>query len=100
MQTTVEISAQARHDLGEIFEYIAQDNPEAAIRFTNQLLETAFSLENAPLMGGRAKGRFKVRIIVHCPYLIFYRLETKENRIDVLRFWHGARDRKGLKLDL
>lgn len=97
MRTPVEVSSLAWRDLEEIVSTIARDNPDAAERFGKRLLEAAHSLEQAPLMGVRVKGRPNVRMIVYSPYLIFYRLNATENRLDILRFWHGARDQKGLQ---
>jgi ParE toxin of type II toxin-antitoxin system, parDE len=39
-----------------------------------------------------------VRVIVLSPYLIFYRFEKAENKVEILRFWHGARDPLSLEL--
>jgi plasmid stabilization system protein ParE len=49
------------------------------------------------------KGRFvrdwpNVRVIVLSPYLIFYRFDEQVDKVEVLRFWHGARDPATLEL--
>ena len=99
MRASVKITIQAWRDLDAIARYIARDNPKAAERFTDQLLDAAYSLDDIPLMGKHVRGRAKVRTIVHRPYLIFYRYKAKENRVEILHFWHGARSRKRLRLD-
>jgi len=99
MRASVKITVQAWRDLDEIVDYIAKENPDAAERFGNQLLETAHSLEKAPMMGAFVKGQANVRMIVCHPYLIFYRLNLTESRLEILRFWHGARSRTSLHLD-
>jgi toxin ParE1/3/4 len=99
MYSRVEISERAWRDLEEIVRYIARNNPTAAERYGKQLLRAAQSLEQAPLMGVPVKGRDRVRMIVYSPYLIFYRVNTDSTRLDILRFWHGARDPKGLPQD-
>lgn len=85
-------------DLQEITPYIAVDNAEAAERFANRLVDLAESLRQMPRKGRPVKNWGHVRVIVLSPYLIFYRLEPKENRIEVLRFWHGARNPDTLEM--
>ncbi len=79
--------------------YIARDDPAAALRFTQRLLDDAQALNRAPHHGAQVRQRPGVRRIVHRPYLIYYRVEEDRNIIRVLRFWHGARDPKTLRLD-
>jgi|GEM_PF-4712317 len=51
-----------------------------------------------PGKGRSVKGWPDVRVIVLSPYLIFYRLKLRENVVEVLRFWHGARDPDTLEM--
>jgi|SRR5882724_435569 len=92
MDCAVVYSEDALTDLQEITAYIAADNVEIAERFANRLVDLAESLRRMPRKGRPVKGWPEVRVIVLSPYLIFYRFESRENRVDVLRFWHGARD--------
>jgi plasmid stabilization system protein ParE len=39
-----------------------------------------------------------IRVIVLSPYLIFYRFERAATQVEILRFWHGARDPLSLEL--
>jgi len=39
-----------------------------------------------------------VRVLVLAPYLIFYRFEKAADTVEILRFWHGARDPLSLEL--
>ena len=98
MDCPVVYSEAALNDLQEITTYIAADNVEAAKRFANRLVDLAESLRRMPRKGRAVKEWPNVRVIVLSPYLIFYRLEARENRVDVLRFWHGARDSQALEL--
>lgn len=98
MHPRVEISSQAQRDLIQIARYISRDNPQAAEGFNDKLLDAAYSLKKAPLMGAVIAERPGVRMIVCHPYLIFYTIEKARSRIDILRFWHGARDLKNLRL--
>ena|ERR1700677_3225179 len=98
MATPVVVTAQAWRDLSEIIDYISKDNPEAAKRFGEHLFEAAISLGQAPKLGCRAKGFLDVRMTVFGRYLIFYKIDSSQNRLLILRFWHSARDRRKLKL--
>jgi plasmid stabilization system protein ParE len=40
-----------------------------------------------------------VKKLVRTPYLIFYRVDDTRRCVDVLRFWHGAQDPRGLQLE-
>jgi toxin ParE1/3/4 len=98
MDRIVVYSAAALNDLRDITGYIAADNAKAAVRFANRLVDLAESLRRMPHRGRVVKGWPDVRVIVLSPYLIFYHLQQSENRVDVLRFWHGARDRDAATL--
>lgn len=100
MGATVVITSQARQDLSEIIDYIANDNPSAAEQFSDRLLEVAFSLGQAPLVGCRIRGFPHVRMAVCDRYLIIYKVEPAQKRLLVLRSWHSARDLRKLQLPL
>ena len=48
-------------------------------------------LETFPLLGSPYPKRPGVRKLVSRPHLIFYRVKPEEGRVDILRYWHGAR---------
>jgi plasmid stabilization system protein ParE len=98
MDCAVIYSEAALADLQQITAFIAVDNAEVAQRFANRLVDLAESLRLLPERGRTVKKWPGVRVIVLAPYLIFYRFERAENRVEILRFWHGARD--PLSLDL
>jgi toxin ParE1/3/4 len=98
MDCSVIYSEAALSDLQKITAYIAADNVEVAKRFSNRLVDLAESLRNMPGKGRPVKGWPDVRVIVLSPYLIFYRLKLRENVVEVLRFWHGARDPDTLEI--
>ena len=97
MDCAIVYSEAALTDLQEITAYIAADDVEVAERFANRLVDLAESLRSMPRKGRPVKGWPDVRVIVLSPYLIFYRFETRGNQVEVLRFWHGARDRATLQ---
>jgi toxin ParE1/3/4 len=98
MDCAVIYSEAALDDLQEIAAYIAADNVEVAERFANRLVDLAESLRNMPGKGRSVKGWPMVRVIVLSPYLIFYRFDEQVDKVEVLRFWHGARDPATLEL--
>jgi plasmid stabilization system protein ParE len=84
---------QAQDDLREIVSFIAQQNPERAQSFGNELIDHALTLAEMPERG-RAVPEVsdpRVREIIHRPYRIIYEMFPELNAIYVLRFWHGAR---------
>ena len=85
-------------DLQEITAFIAKDNVEVAARFANRLVDLAESLRSLPERGRSVKKWPGVRVIVLAPYLIFYRFEKPARQVEILRFWHGARDPLSLEL--
>lgn len=99
MDYQVVLTAKARADLRAIAAYVARDEPALALRFTRRLLGDAQALNRAPHRGARIRQRPGVRRIVHRPYLIYYRIEEDAAVIRILRFWHGARDPRTLRLD-
>ena len=90
----------ASGDLEQIVRCIARDNPAAAQRLEEKLVDRALSLSEALVCqsGGRLPKRPGVRKLIEGNYLILYRILPEQNKVRVLRFWHGARDRASLEL--
>lgn len=87
------LTPQSMDDLQAAVTFIAQDNPERARTFGNELIDRALSIANLP---GRGRvvpeiGDQTVREIVHHSYRIIYEIFPGEEAVYVLRFWHGAR---------
>ena len=82
----------------QITAFIAADNPEIAQTFANRLVDLAESLRSLPERGRPVKKWPGVRVLVLSPYLIFYRFEKSVDTVEILRFWHGARDPLSLEL--
>ena len=83
-------SPQAIADLESAVRFIAEENPDAAARFGNALIDRVAILENFPLLGSSYSKRPGVRKLVSRPYIIYYRFREQENFVDILRYWHGA----------
>ena len=87
------IAPLARADLAEIVHYIAQHNSAAAARVGYELIARAERLTQFPEIG-RTVPEFRnrdLREIICRSYRIIYRLKRKEQQIQIVRFWHGAR---------
>jgi toxin ParE1/3/4 len=80
-------------DLTEIAEHIRADNPAAAIRVRNAIVETIGLILEFPSIG-RAQNIAGVRkaIVRKLPFLIYYLVDTQSGEIVVLTIRHAARD--------
>jgi len=96
MDYKVILSPLALVDLEEIVRYVADDNPAAAERLGLRLIGVAATLQKLPHRGHSVRRRSGVRKIVLTPYLVFYEVNDATRSVEVLRFWHGARDSKEL----
>jgi len=74
-----------------IVSYIAKDDPAAAIRFGETLINKAQSLGDAPRMGPALPGKATTRFLPIGSYLIIYRPDERRRSVRILRFWHSAR---------
>ena len=90
-------SPQALADLEAAVRFIAGENPVAAVRVGNALIDRAAILENFPLLGSPYHKRPGVRKLVSRPYILFYRFREQNNFVDILRFWHGAQQEPDLR---
>lgn len=87
------IAPSARADPESIVRYIARRNADAAARVGYELIVRAEGLAQFPEMG-RVIPEFKrpeLREIVCRSYRIIHRVRHDLERIEVVRFWHGAR---------
>ena len=85
-------TAEAQRWLEDIFEYIAADNPQAAIQTVNGIYDRTQALANFPEMGHRywASARH-VRILLYGHYRIAYLIKN-DGDIDVPGVFHGSLD--------
>jgi toxin ParE1/3/4 len=93
MDFAVFLSPEALNDLERIVTYVALENVSAAEKLGNQLLDTTLSLRAFPERGRVVPefGRLHLREIVFRSYRIIYRLNSGDDSVDIVRFWHGAR---------
>lgn len=86
------LTPAARADLLDIFDYIAQDNPDAARRVISEIRAAMRKLAERPEMGHfrRDLATEPLRFWPVYSYLIIYRPEARP--LQVVRVLHGARD--------
>jgi len=79
----------AERNLDQVEEYIAQDNPRAAVNTVLKIIKAVKLLEEQPAMGrvGRVVDTREL-VISGTPYIVPYRV--KNDRIQILRVLHGA----------
>jgi len=96
------ISPRARRELAEIVEWIAQDNPQAAVAFRSEVEKVARRIGNHPRIGRfrpeLARGPYRFIRIAGYPYLIVYREDDMPP--PVVRVVHMARDLPTVLSDL
>ena len=80
-------------DLREIVVYISRDNPMAADRVGNEIVDHVETLRTFPLIGPTyPRGKHgDVREIICGKYRIFYRVSQSRKVVEILTVWHGAR---------
>ena len=84
-------SSAAERDLEEACTYIASDNPHAAIRVENRIVDAVNGLLTHPRKGReRPNGRARELVIVGAPYIVIYRLRGET--VEILRVWHTSRE--------
>jgi plasmid stabilization system protein ParE len=86
------LGAGAVADLEEIWEFIAQDNPEAANRWVEKLFDTFEEFGRVPGMGHRREDltSFPVLFFPVGAYLVIYRIAPKQ--VEIVGVTQGARD--------
>ena len=80
----------ANNDLNSIYEYIAADNPIAAVSVLEAIYSLAENLFDMPRRGreGRVPGTYEL-VLTKLPYTIVYRVAN--GRVEILRVIHHAR---------
>lgn len=84
-------SPTAERNLDAIWEYIAQDNLDAADRMTERLRTAANVLLTSPMIGREGRlARTRELVVADTPYILIY--TPSRGRIDIARVIHGAQD--------
>lgn len=79
----------ANGNLDQVEEYIAQDNPPAAVATVNKIIEAAQMLTDYPTVGKRGRERGTRELVVAgLPYIIIYAVHREE--LVIIRVLHTA----------
>lgn len=83
-------TSQAVSWLQKIFEYIAQDNPDAAQRVVQGIYEKTQILKTFPEIGykHRTEPEGNIRVLLYGHYRIAY--ISKQSTVEILGVFHGA----------
>lgn len=94
MDYQVKLSRSAESDIEDIVRYVSIDDPNQALRFGRFLIHHAAGLAQFPERG-RVVPEFNddsIRELIVRRYRIVYRLDHNLRSVEIIRFWHGARD--------
>lgn len=83
-------SPEAADDLTNLFHYILEQNPSAALRVANKIRENIATLKSFPRLGreGRIEGTRELAL-PPLPFIVVYRIK-KEEIVEIARVLHGA----------
>jgi len=87
-------TSEAQIWLKDIHDYIAEDDPSAAVRVVQGIYEKAQTLLQFPDIGYvyRLEREGEIRILLYGHYRIAYLRRKEKDIIDVLGVFHGALD--------
>ncbi|SCX47766.1 type II toxin-antitoxin system RelE/ParE family toxin [Nitrosospira sp. Nsp1] len=81
----------AEADLDSIIDYIAQDNPNKAETFGQELRDKTLPLAQHPKLGRTGRPGLPVflrELITHRNYIVFYRVLDEARTVEILRVKH------------
>jgi plasmid stabilization system protein ParE len=86
---------EALVDLEGIYNWIAQDNPDAAKAVVERVFASTEHLADFPQMGhaGRDEGAFEW-VVPRLPYIVVYEIHPERGEVIVVAVVHGAQDRE------
>jgi plasmid stabilization system protein ParE len=91
MEFKVLITETAIADLKDMVEFVAHDDQNAAARVGEKLVQNAMGLATMPERFPLHDSGRGIRKMSSSPFLIFYPVDDREDVMNVLHFWHGAR---------
>jgi plasmid stabilization system protein ParE len=80
-------------DLEDIFASSWAHFPETTADFGESLLDHIYSLERFPRLGRYAPGRVGLRMLVHTPLEIHYKVLDDDRVVEILEVRHSSRRR-------
>lgn len=99
MPTPFQLTPRALNDLDDIWNYIAEDNVNAADRVESTILSACNSLARYPMLGSKRAEITPLQVrfwtVTRFPnFVVVYRPDTRP--LQVVAVLHGKRDLKGL----
>ena len=93
MGFAIDWTETALEDLADLVRFIAEDDPEAALRVGGEVIDHVGILSTFPEIGPvfRQRPMGVIRQITCRPVRIFYRVHGEAERVEILHGWHGAR---------
>jgi toxin ParE1/3/4 len=82
---------KARENRTAAIDYIAQENPRAALNQLDEIETQVDLLSTHPEMGrqGRKRGTREL-VITRTPFIVVYRVRPGVQQVEILRLLHGA----------
>ena len=86
-------SRTAVEDLKGIVQYIAMDDPDAAAKLADRIIQRFESASKLPFSNRIVpeKAEEPIREVVLKPYRLIYQVDSNRSVIHILRVWHAAR---------
>jgi toxin ParE1/3/4 len=80
-------------DLKGIVQYIALDDPGAAAKLADRIIQRIKTASKLPFSNRAVpeKAEESIREAILKPYRLIYQVDTNHNVIHILRIWHAAR---------
>lgn len=92
----VVFTPKALESLEGIVRTISQERPLVAIQIGDELVSLTEKLSDFPFLGISYPRLKNVRKLVLRPFLIFYRLHHESDRVEILLYWDGRREKPDL----
>jgi len=90
----VKVLPIAREDIADIYHYISLDNPDAALRVTDKIMDKIDTLEKfperCPIVPDSVLAKQGYRMLIIESYIAFFKVF--ESSVLVYRVLHGKRD--------
>ena len=80
----------AERDLKEVYRYILEDKPHAAVRYIEDIVDAIGRLAHFPESARRYNLRYRVLVVRN--HLVFYRFEADSRRVVISAIVDGRRD--------
>ena len=96
MDFKVVYTEPALADLKVIMSWSWEKHPGTSQRFADSLLNHIDLLKDYPYLGAPVKGYPAVRRLLHSPLQVYYRIHQEKGVIEILHFWHVARQQPEL----